>query len=378
MEEINKHSAQHFLELIRNAKRGKFKVYIGLAAGVGKTYRMLSEAHDLLAEGIDVVVGYVETHNRAETAKKLEDLPVVPRKKIFYKGRSLEEMDVQAILQLRPQIVIVDELAHTNVQGSENEKRWQDVVQLLEAGINVISALNIQHIESLNDQIAKITKVEVAERVPDNVLKMADEVVNIDLTIPELLNRLKAGKIYDTTKIEAALLNFFRNENLLQLRELALREVANQLERKIETTHIEPKRRNTDKLLACIGTNAKGAREIIRKTSRLADRLKAQWLMLYVQTSAETSTRINLADQRHLINNFQMATELGGQLIKVKSDEIAEEVLRVVKENQITLVVFGVTSGSTWERMFKKSITSQIITKLAESDTDADVYLVNY
>ena len=378
MEDKNQHSPERFLELIRHAKRGKFKVYVGLAAGVGKTYRMLEEAHELLAQGVNVVVGYVETHNRAETAKKLEGLPVVPRKKVFYKGRSLEEMDVPAILQLRPEIVLVDELAHSNAPGSENAKRWQDVVQLLEAGINVISAVNIQHIESLNDQISKITKVEVSERVPDNVLKMADEVVNIDLTITELVDRLKAGKIYDAAKVEAALRNFFQNENLLQLRELALREVANQLERKIETTSIEPARRNTDRLLACIGTNAKGGREIIRKTSRLADRFSAKWYLLYVQTSDQTSTKINLADQRHLINNFQMATELGAQLIKVKSDDIAGEVLRVVKENRITLVVFGVTTGSAWDRLFRKSITTQIVSTLAESDTDADVYLVNY
>ncbi|MBA9077440.1 sensor protein KdpD [Rufibacter quisquiliarum] len=367
-----------FLELIRHARRGKFKIYIGLAAGVGKTYRMLQEAHALLAQGVDVVVGYVETHNRKETVQQLEGLPVIPRKAVFYKGRSLEEMDVPAILQRHPEMVVVDELAHTNVPGSAHEKRWQDVVQLLEAGIHVISAVNIQHLESLNQQVEKITGVEVTERVPDSVLRLADEVVNIDLTIPELLERLQAGKIYEPAKVEAALKNFFQKDHLLQLRELALREVANQLERQIDTAHITPDRRHTEKLLTCIGTNAKGAREIIRKSARLADRYHAEWYLLYVQTSRETSLNINLATQRHLLNNLQLATELGAQVLKVKAEDVAEEVLREVNERQITLVTLGITTGSFWQRWWRKSITGEIISRITAANTETDIYLVNY
>lgn len=202
-------NVRHFLSLIKRSQRGAFKIYIGMIAGVGKTYKMLQEAHEMLDNGIDVQIGYVETHGRAGTEAQLKGLPVIPRKKIFYKGKELEEMDLDAILQLHPELVIVDELAHTNVGGCRNEKRWQDVMDLLEAGINVISAVNIQHIESLNEDIKGIAGIEVKERIPDKVLEKADEVVNIDLTAEELINRLKAGKIYKAEKIQTALSNFF-------------------------------------------------------------------------------------------------------------------------------------------------------------------------
>ena len=228
-------NVEHFLSLIRKAKRGHLKIYIGMIAGVGKTYRMLREAHDLLTAGVDVQVGYVETHGRVDTAAKLEGLPVIPRKKLFYKGKEVEEMDLQAILQIHPEVVIVDELAHTNIEGCVNEKRWQDVLDLLDAGINVITAVNIQHIESLNGEVQDISGIEVKERVPDSVLGQADEVVNIDLTADELIERLKAGKIYRPDKIAAALGNFFTQDNLLQLRELALKEVALRVEKKVDS-----------------------------------------------------------------------------------------------------------------------------------------------
>ena len=233
--EESKKSALEFLDLIKKSRRGKFKVYIGMSAGVGKTYRMLQEAHALLRNGIDVKIGYIETHNREETHALLEGLPVIPRRKLFYKGKELEELDVAAVINLRPEVVIVDELAHTNIEGSKNEKRWQDVLEILAAGINVISAVNIQHIESLNDEVKAITGVEVKERIPDSVLAQADEVVNIDLTADELIVRLKEGKIYDPAKVENALKNFFKGDHILQLRELALKEVASQVERKVES-----------------------------------------------------------------------------------------------------------------------------------------------
>ena len=189
-------NAEHFLDLIRKSRRGKFKIYIGMSAGVGKTYRMLQEAQTLLRNGVDVKIGYIETHNRKETHDLLEGLPVIPRRKLFYRGKELDEFDVQAVINLHPEVVIVDELAHSNIEGSKNEKRWQDVVDILDAGINVISAVNIQHIESLHASIKTITGVDVGERIPDSVLGQADEVVNIDLTADELITRLKEGKIY--------------------------------------------------------------------------------------------------------------------------------------------------------------------------------------
>lgn len=288
-------SVQRFLELIRRSHRGKFKVYIGMSAGVGKTCRMLQEARQLLDAGVDVRIGYIETHGRAGTEALVEGLPLVPRRRLFYKGKELEEMDTQAIVNLRPEIVVVDELAHTNIEGSENPKRWQDVMQILDAGISVISAVNIQHIEGLNEVVEEITGIEIRERVPDSVLAMADEVVNIDLTADELIERLKAGKIYRPDKIAAALGNFFTQDNLLQLRELALKEVALRVEKKVdsEVTGSETFRR--DKLLAVIDSSEKRARRVIRKTARMATHLNAAFTVLYVQGDREADDRIPLA-----------------------------------------------------------------------------------
>ncbi|WP_426490395.1 sensor protein KdpD [Hymenobacter sp. 102] len=378
-------SAERFLRLVQQRRRGRLKVYLGLAAGVGKTYRLLQEAHELRAHGVDVVLGYVETHGRPGTVAQLRDLPTVPRKHIFYKGRMLEELDVQGILQRRPSVVVVDELAHTNVPGSENEKRWQDVEQLVRAGISVLTAVNIQHLESLHDQVLRITGTDVTERVPDQVLKLADEVVNVDLTVGELRARLEEGKIYDAAKVTTALQNFFQAENLLQLRQLAVRETANLISRQIETdgggaAPVAPERRNQDRLLACINANAPAAKEIIRKTSRLADRLSAaSWAVLYVQTPRESADRINLATQRHLLNNLQLTTELGGQILRVKATDVVPEILRVAQEKGVTLLICGVTSEkSWWQRLLRPGVTRRLIRAVARSPLDVDVFLVSY
>jgi two-component system sensor histidine kinase KdpD len=263
-------SVKKFLDLVKKSRRGKFKVYIGMSAGVGKTYRMLQEAHALQKNGIDIQIGYIETHNREETHALLDGLQVIPRRKLFYKGKELEEMDLQAIINLHPEVVIVDELAHSNVEGSKNGKRWQDVADILDAGISVISAVNIQHLESMNEEIETITGIAITERIPDKILERADEIVNIDLTADELIDRLKAGKIYEPTKIEKALNNFFQPERILQLRELALKEVAHHLERKINVEVPKQIKLRPEKFLACISTNHETAKVIIRKTARRA------------------------------------------------------------------------------------------------------------
>lgn len=335
-------SAQYFLQLIRRSQRGVFKIYIGMIAGVGKTYRMLQEAHEMLENGINVQIGYVETHGRTGTEELLVGLPVIPRKKIYYKGKELEEMDLDAILLLRPELVIVDELAHTNVEGSRHEKRWQDVMELLEAGINVVSAVNIQHIESLNEEIKGIANIEVKERIPDKVLEEANEVVNIDLTAEELINRLKAGKIYRKEKIQTALNHFFKIENILQLRELALKEVAFQVERKVESEIITGEKGvHRERLLVCINSNERIPRRLIRRTARLASRYDTNFLALYVQTPAEHPDRIPLAAQRHLLNNFKLVTELGGELVQVASPHITDAIMSVCKQRQITTLCIG-------------------------------------
>ncbi|WP_307768658.1 sensor protein KdpD [uncultured Bacteroides sp.] len=366
---VNKEeNVRHFLNLIKRSQRGAFKIYIGMIAGVGKTYKMLQEAHEMLDNGIDVQIGYVETHGRAGTEAQLEGLPVIPRKKIFYKGKELEEMDLDAILQLHPELVIVDELAHTNVDGCRNEKRWQDVMDLLEAGINVISAVNIQHIESLNEDIKSIAGIEVKERIPDKVLEEADEVVNIDLTAEELINRLKAGKIYKTEKIQTALSNFFKTENILQLRELALKEVAFRVEKKVETEVVpEEKAIHRELYLACISSNEKTPRHIIRRTARLASRSDTDFMVLYVQTPSESPDRINLSVQRHLLNHFKLVTELGGELIQVASSDIMQTIIDVCRERHITTVCIGQPTLG-WRKILKIHRYGYFLKNLSEMD----------
>ncbi|MDE3144801.1 MAG: sensor protein KdpD [Bacteroidota bacterium] len=370
MAEEIKNNAEHFLDLIRKSRRGKFKVYIGMSAGVGKTYRMLQEAHALLRNGVDVKIGYIETHNRKETQDLIEGLPVIPRRKLFYKGKELDELDVQAILNLHPEIVIVDELAHTNIEGSKNEKRWQDVMDILDAGINVISAVNIQHIESLNEEVKAITDVNVAERIPDSVLQQADEVVNIDLTADELVTRLKEGKIYTQDKIEIALKNFFQSEKILQLRELALKEVASQVERKIETELPRNPHLKQERFLACISSNHEIAKKVIRKTARLSSYYNSKWFLLYVQTPKEDGDKIGLAAQRHLINNFKLATELGAEVIKLKSSNIAKGILEVAERKEITTICIGKPHLSLLNLILNTAVFNQLLKKLSAADID--------
>ena len=363
-------SAEHFLELIRKSQRGKFKIYIGMSAGVGKTYRMLQEAHTLLKKGVDIKIGYIETHNRVETHSLLGGLPMIQRRKVFYKGKELEEMDVQAVINAHPEIVIVDELAHTNIEGSKNEKRWQDVVDILDAGINVISAVNIQHIESLNTEIEHITGIQIKERVPDSVIRMANEVVNIDLTADELITRLQEGKIYDKSKVETALKNFFQSDKILQLRELALKEVASQVERKIEIEVPSNQALKHERFMACISTNQETARKIIRKTARLASYYNSEWYILYVQTPKEDPDKIPLASQRHLINNFKLATELGAEVINVKDESIANAIVRVAEEKKVSTICIGKPHINLLKVILSTAVFNQLLNKLSQSDID--------
>src|SRR5580765_2374196 len=363
-------SVDYFLNLIKKSRRGKFKIYIGMSAGVGKTYRMLQEAHALLRNGIDVKIGYIETHGRKETGELLDGLPVIPRRKLYYKGKELEELDVQAVINLRPEIVVIDELAHTNIEGSKNEKRWQDVMDILDAGINVISAINIQHIESLNEEVKAITGVDVAERIPHNVLKEADEVVNIDLTADELVVRLKEGKIYARDKIERALNNFFQSDKILQLRELALKEVASQVERKIETELPRNQALKDERFMACISSNHEIARMVIRKTARLASYYHSPWYVLYVQTAKERGDKIGLASQRHLINNFKLATESGAEVIRITNNNIARGIIETAEDRKITTICIGKPHLSLMNVILNTASFNRMLNKLSEANID--------
>jgi len=359
-----------FIELVKKSRRGKFKIYIGMSAGVGKTYRMLQEAHALLRNGIDIQIGYIETHNRAETHALLAGLPVIPRRKIFYKGKEMEEMDLSAILNRHPEVVIVDELAHTNVEGSKNGKRWQDVLDILEAGISVISAVNIQHLESMNQEIEEITGIPITERIPDKVLELTDEIVNIDLTADELIDRLKEGKIYDKSKVDIALQNFFQPDKILQLRELALKEVAHHVERKIDIEVPKQIKLRPEKFLACISSNAETAKVVIRKTARLASYYRSPWIVLYVQSSSESGNRIKLDKQRHLINNFKLATELGGEVVKIKSDNVTQTIMAIAEEREVTTICIGKPHLSLFQVILRTAVFNELLKKIAETATD--------
>ena len=370
MENEKENNVKHFLDLIQKSRRGKFKIYIGMSAGVGKTYRMLQEAHTLLKNGIDVKIGYIETHNRKETHELLAGLPIIPRRTIFYKGKQLEEMDVQAIINLRPEVVIVDELAHTNIEGSKNEKRWQDVLEILESGINVISAVNIQHIESLNQDVKRITTIDVQERIPDHVLRMADEVVNIDLTSEDLIARLKEGKIYTADKIPTALNNFFKSDQILQLRELALKEVVNQVGRKVENEVPKNLALKPQKIVACISSNDKMAKIVIRKTARLASYYNCKWYVLYVETPKESSNKIALDKQRHLINNFKLASQLNAEVIKVENNSITDAILEIVEQKNITTVCIGKPHLNLFKVILSTTIFNKLLNNLSSSNID--------
>lgn len=363
--------ADKWLARIQQEKKGKLKIYVGMSAGVGKSYRMLQEAHNLLRNGVNVKIGYIETHDRTETKGLLDGLPVIPRRNVFYKGKELDELDVQAILLLNPDVVIVDELAHTNIPGSKNEKRWQDVLDILDAGIDVISAINIQHIESINEDVKEITGVEVKERVPDKILEIADEVVNIDLTAQELITRLKEGKIYDHTKVQQALTNFFQPQKILQLRELALKEVAGQVERKVDyevTAKQKPWRH--EHFLACISSNHETAQNIIRKTARLASYYNSKWYVLYVQTHKESPDKIPLAAQRHLINNFKNAVDLGAEVIQKKEENVASAILGMIEEKNITTVCIGKPHFKLWQIILKTGMFNQLLKTLSNNEVD--------
>ncbi len=369
-------STAPFVERVREGDQGSFKLYMGSFAGVGKTYRMLQEAHDLRRRGVDVVAGYVETHGRSETAALLEGLDVVPRKRIEYRGVVLEEMDVDAVLARRPRVALVDELAHSNVPGSRNAKRWQDVLELLDAGIDVVSTLNVQHLESLGPIVAETLGVNVRETVPDWVAARADQVVNIDIPAEELRQRLIDGKVYAADKVTAALQNFFTPENLTVLRELALREVASSVDRLRAgiVGREDGVPRSADRVLVAMSSMPPRTDVLLQKASRLAGRLNTDWYCVYVQTPEESAARIDAAIQRRLVDNIQLAQRMGAEIVKLEADDVAQALLRFAREKGVSMIVVGRTHRSRLHRVLKGSV----IDRLVERAAGVDVLVVSF
>jgi len=364
---------QEFLDLFPQAKNGKLKIYLGGAAGVGKTYRMLEEAHQLRAEGHDVVLGFIETHGRAETAARVKDLECIPLKKVAYRGVAVEEMDVDAIVARNPEFAVVDELPHTNVTGSKHNRRYQDVEELLDHRINVITAFNIQHLESLNQMIRRITGVEVRETVPDTFLARADEVVTVDISIEELRHRLREGKIYPPDRVEHALRNFFRPDNLAALRELALLEVAREQSRHREELDLlrrEGGRRIgvSERVMVCLSSNPEGSEELLRKAARAVAQMNAEWCAVHVETPNESVQKISTADFRALLNNINLAADLGAEVVWLKSPEVIKALLDFAREKKITRIIVGRTHPTLWNRLLRRSVTSRILAEAGDFD----------
>ena len=369
-----------FLDILKGAQGGRLKVYLGMAAGVGKTVAMIREAKRLRAEGIDVVAGLLETHGRADTQAEIGDLEIIPRRTLTYRGVPLEEMDLKAVIARRPDLVIVDELAHTNVPGSRHDKRYQDVEALLDAGISVIGAVNVQHLESLHDVVLRETGVDVRERVPDRFLHRADEIIVVDLAPEDLTERLRAGKIYPPEKVERALGAFFQADRLAALRQLSLREVANAVELrarvKVQATRPDDTGRSpevrgvvdVERVMVCMSSQPSATRRLLRRGARLAGGLNSVWYVVYVRTAGEAPERIDSASLRSLADNINLAKELGASVARVEGDDVADALARFARERHITHAVFGRTRRPAWRERLVGSVLERFMRLAPEVD----------
>ena len=373
---VPQRSPQDFLDLAERSGRGRLKVYLGYAGGVGKTYRMLEEAHALRKRGVDIVIGLIETHGRADTQALTAGIEEVPRKTIAYRGLRIEEMDVARLLERQPQVALVDEVAHTNPPIAERKKRYQDIHALRQAGIDVICALNIQHLESLKEVVERATGVTIRETVPDQFIKEADQVVTLDLAVEDLIERVRDGKIYTQDKIPWALDHFFRKQNLETLRELALREVAESVERAGQATRST----RTDgtvtpaKVLVCIASSSPRAPTLLRRGSRLAGRLATDWFVVYVETPQEEATRIDAEAQRHLIENITLAHALGGEVVRLKSSDPVHAIVDFGRSHGVGHIIIG-RSNQPW---YKRLMGLDISERLVRACTDMDVQIVAF
>jgi len=369
---LDRKRPEDFLELVERAKRGRLKVYIGPAAGVGKTYQMLEEAHALKKRGVDVVLAFIETHGRAETEALVEGLEVIPRRRMDYRGVTVEEMDLDAVLKRHPQLAVVDELAHTNIPGSRNRKRYQDVLELLEAGINVICAFNVQHLESLNDLVKQATDVVVRETIPDSFLKQADQVVNLDLAVEDLIERLRAGKIYSQEKVNWALEHFFKPEKLSMLREIALREVAESIDRtvgsQVRSNDASGKVSTSERVMVCIASRTPHSAMLLRRASRLAGRLNTDWYVVYVETPKENPLRIDAEAQRHLIDTEQKARELGAEVVRLSAKDPVPALLEFARTHGVGHIVIDRTRKSWWRQLLGQSVMARLVREAAGFD----------
>ncbi len=366
----NRPSPESLLKMVQEKERAKLRVYIGAAAGVGKTYQMLEDAHQLKAQGIDVVIAVVETHGREETREQIKDLEIIPLRKIEYKGNVFEEMDLAAVIERHPEVAIVDELAHTNIEGAKNDKRYKDVLELLDNGISVITAVNIQHVESLNDIVTRTTGVVVRETIPDCFFNRADEVIDVDISIDTLRTRLRQGKIYSLEKIEQALNNFFRKGNLATLRELSLRQVAQQQAAKDQEYREREGLENAvipERVMVCMASRG-SAKKLLRTGARIAGRFASEdWDAVYVETPREEPGNIDPQAYAALQENIRFAETLGAKVVKLKGSNVADELLKYARENGITHVIFGQSARTRWDIFWKGSVINRFLREVKDA-----------
>ena len=348
---------------------GRLRIYIGAAPGVGKTWRMLEDAHLMKRQGIDIVIGLVEPHGRADTAALVDGLEVIPLSEIEYRSVTLKEMDLNAVIARHPEWLMVDELAHTNVPGTRNHKRYEDVLEILDAGINVMTAVNIQHIETLNDAVARSAGTQIRETVPDSFLRRADEVVNVDISIDELRNRLRQGKIYSPDKIETALANFFRKGNLTMLRELALRTTAEQ----VGTAAAQYRRTQgleqapiPEKVMVCLSTRP-GMDRILRAGSRIAGRLATNWFAVYVNAPGSDHRHGDPEALTRLEEYERMARDLGAHVVVLQDKKVADALIEFARKENISHVVFGQSARTRWDILLHGSIVNRFLNEMRDT-----------
>lgn len=354
-----------FLALLEQANRGRLKIYTGPVAGVGKTYRMLEEAHALQARGADVVVAYVETHGRKKIEALLPGLEIIPRKQYDYRGILLEEMDLEAVLKRKPQIAVVDEAAHSNAPPCANAKRYQDIIELLKAGINVICSFNIQHLESISDIVQKFTNIKIYETIPDSFLKRADQVINVDLGVEDIIERLQSGQIYAPENITQALGNFFKEENLSKLREIALREVAETIEQAHplpnHSLSLKKELFANNQIMVCLMPQAQSQRTLFKKASRLAGRLNQPWFVVYPITPEDDPEHIDLEKQRYLFMDIQFAKDLGAHIVNITTTDRVKAWLDFAKTENISHIIIGRVHESWWRTLFRMDTISALV-----------------
>jgi two-component system sensor histidine kinase KdpD len=360
----NRLTPEEALNICNQQGRGTLKIFLGYAPGVGKTFAMLGEANRRLKYGKDIVIGYVENHGREETEKQISDLQILPRKKITYNGVELEELDVQAVINRHPETVLVDELAHTNVPGSKNKKRYEDVLEILQSGISVISTLNIQHVESLNDVMFQITGIKVNETIPDKILQHADEVVVVDLTPDALQNRLRRGQVYDIDKVPQALKNFFRKGNLNALREIVLRQAAEEVDEDLDNymkrEGIKDNWHTVERVMVCISSSP-NSKKLIRRGARISNRYKCEWYVVTVKSTRLLFKENNEADQKMLASHIQLAQQLGAEMVQLTGKSVSETLAVFANQKHITQIILGQSTRTKVETILRGSTVNKLI-----------------